>query len=124
MARRPRFEESTSYSLNAIRRWAAELAERPEVETWVVQTERPVGVLFTVDSMLEHVTVLRVACADRYRVDVRPGSRKGVTRMELDPTQEYFAADHDSCRQLADILAHNKLHGLLRKAGEKGGERF
>lgn len=113
----------TSPNLEAIRRWRDEVEARND-PMWVCECDRLVTTLFTVDSELEDTTVWRMCLADRYHATCRPATRAGITRFDLDAGVERFVANESTCREMASILAHNRIHGLLRRASEREGERF
>lgn len=115
---------STSASLNALTRWRDELEKRADLPMWWVRTDGPVGIIYTVDSKLEDITVARACVADRYHFEMRPTTHEGIRRFDLVPSVEAFSADEGTMRDLAAILAHNRIHGTLRRAGTEGEERF
>lgn len=108
----------------ALVRWRDEVEARPGEPMWVVRPDGLVGTIYTVDADLEDLAVCRACFADRYRFEMRPSSHPGVTRFDVVPKVERFVADEDTARQVAAILAHNRVHGTLRMATETRGERF
>lgn len=103
--------------------WLREHEDRRE-PVWVVGGVGLMTTLFTVDAEREDVTVERVCYADRIGHRRRPATRAGVTRYDFDVPQERFAADETTARELARILAHNGIHGWIRKAGDEEKEGF
>lgn len=113
-----------SSNAEAIRRWRDEVLSRPTTELWVVVPDDLVTTLYTVDARFEDLHLMRMAYGCRYTYRYRPSSRSGVTRFDFDPAIERMVADEDTCRAIAGICSHNRVHGLLRKTREKEGERF
>lgn len=95
---------------------------------WSVLMDEPLGTIYTVDANHEDVTVLATLLADGLREGrdwhIRPSTRSGVSRIDLDPPREHLAVETDAMgKALVAVLEHNKLHGELVVTGHDDTER-
>lgn len=110
-------------NLAALKAWREDVESRTPIEMWSVRADGIVTVAYAYEG--EEALALHRACfGDRHPYTWRPSTRKGVVRFDFVPPFEYLAADEDTMRTVARVLARNRIHGLLRRSGDREGERF